>query len=161
MLRALRRSFHERTIELTLLSRIATAVLIAVAIALLLPPFFTRGACTAEFEAATAVAQRMRPEVGTVALLGSYLNAHAMSYRVVPPERCESWSRNDDVGCSGGPVFLIFIPVQNKVCRYYRDDSIRIQLGFNSSKQLTRIQTDMKPFKYLKLPLGHEIAWAK
>ena len=146
---------------MTLMSRICIGLAITGVIALMLPPFFTDGACTSEFEAADAAALRMRPDVGTVALLGSYLNAHAMSYRVVPPERCESWSRNDDVGCSGGPVFLIFIPVQNKVCRYYRDDSIRIQLGFNSSKQLTRIQTDMKPFKYLKLPLGHEIAWAK
>jgi len=143
------------------MSRIVTVLLVVGAIALGLPPFFTDGACTAEFDAASAAVQRMRPEIGTVSLARPYLESHVMSYQVVPPERCESWARREEYVCPGGPVFLIAVPVKNKVCRYYRDDSIRIQFGFNGKQQLVRIQTDMKPFKFLKLPHGVEVDWAK
>ena len=64
----------------------------------LLPPFFTHGACTAEFDAAND-------------------------------------ARN---GASQ---------------RHYQDSSIRLQLGYNSMLQLARVQTDMKPYRTLKLPL--------
>ena len=144
-----------------MMSRIVAVLLVVGVTALMLPPFFTGGACTAEFDAASEVVQRMRPEVGTVALVRPYLESHMMTYSVVPPDRCEPWARRYDSVCPGGPVFLIAVPVKNQVCRYYRDDSIRIQLGFNRAQQLTRIQTDMKPFKFLKLPHGVEIDWAK
>jgi hypothetical protein len=45
------------------------------------------------------------------------------------------------------------MPVTNRVCRYYRDESVRFQLAFNVRSQLIRIQTDMHPYRLLKLPL--------
>jgi len=144
-----------------LISRLGTALLIAGAIALTVPPFFTRGACTSEFDAASDAVQRMRPEIGTVTLLRSYLEAHSISYQVVQPERCASSPIRDLVTCPDGPTFVVTVPVKNTICRYYRDDNIRIHFGFNNSRQLTRIETDMKPFKYLTLPLGQEVDWAR
>jgi hypothetical protein len=43
--------------------------------------------------------------------------------------------------------------VKDRICRYYRDGTGRFQLGFNSRSQLVRIQTDMNPYRILRLPL--------
>jgi len=45
------------------------------------------------------------------------------------------------------------VPVANRVCRYYRDESVRFQLAFNVHEQLIRIQTDMNPYRMLKFPM--------
>jgi hypothetical protein len=52
--------------------------------------------------------------------------------------------------------------VKNRVCRFYRDSSIHLQLGFNSAEQLVRMQTDMNPYRMLKLPaLRVEVYWGR
>ena len=64
--------------------------------------------------------------------------------------------------CSGGATLLVSLPVQNRVCRFYRDSAIHLQLGFNSAQRLVRMQTDMQPYRMLKVPmLRLEIDWAK
>jgi hypothetical protein len=64
--------------------------------------------------------------------------------------------------CSGGRTLLVSLPVTNRVCRFYRDSSIHLQLGFNSTEQLVRMQTDMNPYRMLKLPaLGLEVYWGR
>jgi hypothetical protein len=76
-----------------------------------------------------------------------------IGYQLLSAERCESAAPPDVVSCPGGPLLLGSVPVRNSVCRYYRDANVRVQLGFNSRLRLVRIQTDMKPYKILKLPL--------
>jgi hypothetical protein len=128
----------------------------------LMPPFFTHGACSAEFDAASDALQRARPSIGTFAQAEGYLAARLLPYQVLSAERCERAPPRSVEVCSGGPTLLVAIPVKNRVCRYYRDSSIRLQLGFNGTEQLVRIQTDMDPYRMLKLPmLGLEIYWAK
>jgi hypothetical protein len=64
--------------------------------------------------------------------------------------------------CPGGPLLLVAVPVKNRVCRFYRDSSIRMQLGYNKLQQLVRMQTDMNPYHMLKLPMfAYELDWAK
>jgi len=64
--------------------------------------------------------------------------------------------------CSRRAQRLEHWPVKNRICRYYRDTSIRLQLGYNSTLQLVRVQTDMNPYRTLKLPmLGVELYWAR
>jgi hypothetical protein len=45
---------------------------------------------------------------------------------------------------------------------FYRDDRMRVRLGFNSHLQLVRLQTDMKPYRVLKSEtFGFELDWGK
>lgn len=128
----------------------------------LLPPFFTHGACTAEFDAASEALQQARPAIGTLAQAQDYLASRAMQYQVLSAERCQSAPPADVEICPGGPLVLVAVPVKDRICHYYRDSSIRLQLGYNSTLQLVRIQTDMNPYRTLKLPLiGVELYWAK
>ncbi|HEV8017092.1 MAG TPA: hypothetical protein VGP32_00880 [Steroidobacteraceae bacterium] len=128
----------------------------------LMPPFFTHGACTAEFDAASEALQRARPALGTLTQAQDYLRAQAMPFRMVTAEQCDSSPAWEVEVCHGGPVLLVALPVKNRVCRYYRDSSIRVQLGFNKTLELVRMQSDMNPYHMLKLPiLGLEVDWAK
>jgi hypothetical protein len=128
-------------------------LLAACGIAALLPPFFTRGACTAEFDGVSDGVQRARPELLTLSDAERYLAAHGVTYQLLTAERCESAAPPEVVSCPGGPLLLGVVPVRNAVCRYYRDANVRVQLGFNSRSQLVRIQTDMNPYKILRVPL--------
>ncbi len=128
----------------------------------LLPPFFTHGACTAEFEAANAELARVRPELGTLESAEAYLRFHAIPHQILTAERCESAPPREVESCPGGPTLLAAIPVKDRICSIYRDDRVRVQLGFNSHLQLVRLQTDMKPYRVLKSEtLGFELVWGK
>ena len=128
-------------------------LLVAAGIAAFIPPFLTDGACTAEFNAVSDSVQQARPELLTESDAERYLVAHGIAYQLLSAERCESTAPPEVVSCPGGPLLLGTVPVRNVVCRYYRDASVRVQLGFNSRSQLVRIQTDMNPYKILRLPL--------
>jgi len=138
------------------------AVLI-VALVALLPPFFTHGACTAEFDAVSTQFERAKGrELSTASRVQAYLNAQAIPYQVTEAPPCVARSPTDILSCPAGPKILAAVPVKNLVCRFYRDDSIRVQLEFNNHRQLTRIQTDMKPYRIYNLALFNlEIYWAR
>lgn len=92
----------------------------------------------------------------------SFLASKAMPYQILSAEHCEASAPAEVDVCPGGPLLLVALPVKNRVCRFYRDRSIRVQLGFNSAQQLVRIQTDMNPYRMLKLPaLGVEVYWGR
>lgn len=134
---------------------------IAAAAAALLPPFFTHGACT-EFDAVADLLEHARPQLLTLPEAQRYLSAHALPYRVISAERCESAPLRDVETCPDGPLLLGAVPVKERICHYYRDGTVRFQLGFNSRSQLVRIQTDMNPYRILRLPLfGVELYLAK
>jgi hypothetical protein len=126
----------------------------------LLPPLFTRGECTAEFALATARLHEARPALGTLQQAQAYLRSQALPIELISAAQCESWP--GIMSCAGGPVLLVSLPVHNRICRLYRDDAIRVQLGFNALQQLVRTETDMSPYGMLRLPLiGIEIDWAR
>jgi hypothetical protein len=142
--------------------RIAPTVFIILVLLLPIPPLFTAGACTAEFEQASGDFERLRGELLTVGTAVAYLSAHHMAYGTVSPERCELSPPRDVEVCPGGPILIVEVPVRNRVCRYYRDATIRQQLGFNRTEQLVRLQSDMNPFHFLKVPyLDIEVDWAR
>jgi hypothetical protein len=137
-------------------------VLVTIAIAALLPPVFTRGACTAEFDAVGAMLEQARPQLLTLASAQQYLASHALAFQMLSAERCESSPPPDVVSCPSGPLLLGAVPVRNRICRFYRDPSVRFQLGFNPRSQLIAIQTDMNPYRIMKMQaLGLEIDLAK
>ena len=135
--------------------------LILAGIATILPPFFTHGACTAEFDATAGLIEAARPQLLTLSAAQQYLSAHALAYRLITAERCESTPLRDVEGCPGGALLLGMVPVSNRICRYYRDSSVRFQLGFNAHEQLVRIQTDMNPYGKLRIPLIGELELSK
>jgi len=140
---------------------VITLLIVAGALALL-PPLFTHGTCTAEFDSASDAMEAARARMVTLADAQQYLASRALPYTVVRPERCESFRPRFVDACPGGPVLLVEIPVKSMVCRYYRAGSTHVQLGFNARLQLTRLQTDMSPYHMLKLPMfDFEIDWAK
>jgi hypothetical protein len=145
-----------------LIRKAITIVLAACAVAAMLPPFFTHGACTAEFDSASSALEGLRSRITTLAQAQTYFTSQAVPFRLLSAQRCESAPPRDVEVCPGGPILLMAEPVKDSVCRYYRDDSIRLQMGFNSSLQLVRIQSDMNPYRILRLPIaGYELDWAK
>jgi hypothetical protein len=128
----------------------------------LLPPFFTHGACSAEFDAASSELERERSELGTLDQAEAYLRSHGIPHQILTAERCESAPPREVESCPGGPTLLASIPVKDRICSIYREDRVRVQLGFNSRLQLVRLQTDMKPYRMLKSEwLGFELDWGK
>jgi hypothetical protein len=135
------------------LRSVLISLLIAAGLAALLPPFFTHGACTAEFDAVGELLERARPELLTQPQAEEFLKARAMAYVVLSAPRCAAARPRDVESCPSGALLLGEVPVVNRICRYYRDGSVRFQLAFNQQSQLIRIQTDMKPFRILKFPM--------
>jgi hypothetical protein len=128
-------------------------LLVAGIIAALLPPLFTHGACTAEFNALSDRLEAARPELLTLPKAEQYLAAHGMSYQPLSAQQCEAMRPREVESCPSGVLLLGAVPVNNRVCRYYRDESVRFQLAFNVRNQLIRIQTDMHPYRMLKFPM--------
>ncbi len=128
----------------------------------LLPPFFTHGACDAEFAEATALLERARPQLLTFSAARSFLAASGLPFQVLSAQTCEDAPPREVEVCAGGPALLSGVPVKNRVCRLYRDDRTHLQLGFNESGQLVRIETDMKPAHFLKVPFTEvRLDWAR
>lgn len=119
-----------------------------------MPPLFTHGACTAEFDTFGGQIEGERMSLATLGAAETYVATRKIPYELVTAERCEHAPPREVDGCTGGPIVLAAMPIRNKICRFYRDDRIPLQL--------VRIQTDMKPFHMLKAEtLGFEVDWAK
>jgi hypothetical protein len=125
-------------------------------------PFLTDGACTAEFDAVSDRLERARPQLLTLAQAQAFLRAQGMPYEALTPERCSAWHPRDlAVECPAGMLLVGLVPVANKVCRYYRDPNVLFRLAYNGRRQLTHIQTDMKPYTIVRTPWGSELYLAK
>ena len=128
--------------------------LILLAWLLLLPPLFTDGACTAEFEQETSRIQTDRKSLLSLALASAYWEGRQVPYTVLTREQCVQRKPRYVQACGAGTIVHATVPVQNKVCRFYRDDEVRIQLHFDGKGRLVRTQTDMNPYKSLPIPLS-------
>jgi hypothetical protein len=135
--------------------------LVVLAVAAALPPFFTHGACTQEFDAAGSLLEQARPELLRLTGAQQFLIAHGLGYRLISAERCESAPPREVESCPGGALLLGIVPVRNPICRYYRDNNVHFQLGFNTREQLVRIQTDMNPYRRLPIPFYGELDLSK
>src|SRR5437879_5950961 len=119
---------------------------------LLLPPFFTDGACTAEFEQEASRLQTDRKSFLSPALASEYWGARQVVHTILSPEQCGRQKPRYVQACGTGTIVHATVPVQNKVCRFYRDGEIQIQLQFDNKGRLARMQTDMSPYKSLPIP---------
>jgi len=136
--------------------------LVLLAWLLLLPPFFTDGACTAEFDMQASRLQADRAAFTSPSLASAYWSARQVPHTVLSPQQCKQARPRYVEFCSAGAVVYATVPVRNKVCRFYRDDEIRIQLQYDAKDRLARMQTDMHPYKSLPLPfVGRTLHWGR
>ena len=129
---------------------------------LLMPPLFTGGTCTKEFEAEAARLERDRSSYDTAPKAREYWTARGVEFRFLSLANCRRARLRFLEACGPGPTLYASVPVQNLVCRIYRDDSISVQQHFTEKDRLIRQQVDMGPFRTLPLPfLDTAIHWAR
>src|SRR5258708_32977009 len=81
---------------------------------------------------------------------------------MVSSEQCRRAKPRFVEVCGSGVLVYAVVPVQNRICRFYRDDGIRIQLQYDEHNRLTRMITDMNPFTSLPLSwLGVTLHWGR
>ena len=135
---------------------------LAIAWIVLLPPLFTAGECTREFERERARVEADRSRLGSVGQARQYWNARGVPYQVLGASQCQHARNAFITACPSGQLVLAGVPVRNVVCRLYRDDAVTVQLDYDSRDRLARIQSDMAPYKSLPLPaLGFTLHWAR
>jgi hypothetical protein len=134
----------------------------AVLWAVLLPPFFTDGACTAELDAKSKELASSQPLLATPQLAQRYWSKRGISMDLYSPDQRARNTPPFVQRCGPGVLAYAVVPVHHSVCRIYRDDGIAAQLHYDRLGYLTRIVTDMNPFKMLPLPLlGATLYWAR
>jgi len=134
--------------------------LVAIAWLLLMPPLFTGGDCTREFDAEQARIERERTAVRGVKQAVAYWNARGIVPRVMTVDQCRRAKPRDLQSCGSGPFVQAPVPVRNLVCRIYRDDEIRVRFFFDERDRMERVTVDMNPFYTLPIP-GFPIHWAR
>jgi hypothetical protein len=128
----------------------------------LMPPFFTDGACTAEFDKVARQIQDNKPSLASPAAAQAYWNSVHVPVQVISADRCRVSKPRFVDYCGRGDLLYVAFPIQNKVCHYYRDSDVRIQLQYDDRGRLRQLQADMKPYKFFSFPwLGLKMYWAK
>ena len=129
---------------------------------LLAPPLFTNGACTKEFNDASAQLARDQGSIRSSVLAGAYWSGKAVPHTVLSPEACRKRKPRTLDRCGDGALVIAKVPVSNAICRIYRDDEIRVWLQYDSRDRLARMRMDMSPYKSLPLPVvGGAIHWGR
>ena len=142
----------------------AWKLLLAVAIvwAALMPPLFTGGACTAEFDAESAHLERDRGHIQSSSLADAYWRERAIPHAVMSLDDCRRRKPRNLERCEDGALVIAKVPVKNMICRFYRDDEIAVWLQYDARDRLMREEVDMSPFKSLPVPFtGVVLHWAR
>jgi hypothetical protein len=141
---------------------IRVLLVIALFWAIFLPPFFTDGACTAEFNSVSRQILDNKAAFAAPSSALQYWQSQNVRVQVVTSERChQSRPRFVDV-CGPGDLLYVAVPIQNKVCHYYRDSSVRVQFQYDDRGRLRQYEATMDPYKYFSIPwTGIRFYWAK
>ena len=135
--------------------------LVALIWLVLLPPLFTGGECTREFDDENAKVERERTAIRGSSQAVAYWNARGIAPRVMTVDQCRRAKPRDLSTCGSGPIVQASVPVKNLVCKVYRDDEIRVRFFFDEHGRMSQTSVDMKPFYSLPVPGGVVINWAK
>jgi len=128
-----------------------------------LPPFFTDGACTAEFDRVARQIQDNRATfTSSSAATQAYWTSQDARVQAISAARCRITKPRFVDTCGPGDLIYVTVPIQNKVCHYYRDSSVRIQFQYDDKGRLRQLEADMDPFKVFSIPwLGIKWYWGK
>ncbi len=128
----------------------------------LLPPLFTGGACTAEFDAEHALLTADQRLLISAASADVYLKSRHIPHSQLSAKQCRAAKPRSVERCPSGPLLRAEVPVQNRICRYYRDDAIHLQLHYDEHDRLAGVLTDMAPYKSLPIPFtGRYLHWGR
>ena len=128
----------------------------------LMPPFFTDGACTAEFNKVARQIQDNKPSLASSASAQEYWNSLHVPAELITAARCRVSRPRFVDSCGPGDLLFVTIPIQNRICHFYRDSDVRVQLQYDDHGRLRQLQADMKPFKFFSFPwLGLKLYWGK
>jgi hypothetical protein len=135
---------------------------VAMAWVALLPPLFTHGACTHQFDAESQRIEDDRAQLPDPARAMRYWQSRQVPAFALSKEACQRARPRFLANCGDGVLVYARVPVADLTCRIYRDDTILVQLQYNDRNRLARMQVDMSPYKSLPLPwLGTAIDWAR
>ena len=130
--------------------------------AALMPPLFTDGSCTTEFEAEAARLEADLASIRSSAHADAYFNERGIPHAVMSVDQCRGHKPRQLDRCGEGPLVIAKVPVRDPVCRIYRDDEIAVWLQYDGRDRLVRRQVDMSPYKSLTVPFTHlTIHWAR
>jgi hypothetical protein len=137
-------------------------VVIALVWLVSIPPFFTDGACTVEFDKVARQIQDNRPSLASSASAQAYWNSVHVPVRLITAAQCRVSRPWFVDSCGPGDLLYAAVPIQNRICHFYRDSDVRVQLQYDDRGRLRQLQADMKPFKFFSLPwLGLKLYWGK
>lgn len=141
---------------------IAFFAILAVIWIALLPPLFTGGKCTAEFDAAAQRIEADRKAIASPERAAAYWRERQVRHAVMSPEQCRRKKPRTLERCGDGGLVIAFIPVRNTICSLYRDDTVRVYLQYDMFDRLARMHMEMSPYKSLPLPfLGSTLHWGR
>lgn len=128
----------------------------------LLPPFFTGGSCSAQFDAESDRLSRDGVRLRTSVEALRYWAERAQAVATLSVDQCRQAKPRYLPFCGSGPLLVVRVPVDGAVCRLYRDSEIRVLLQYDERDRLARIQTDMAPYKSFPIPFTDiVIHWAR
>lgn len=137
-------------------------VVLALIWAAMLPPFFTDGACTAELQAESDRVNAAADGWTTARAAIDYWASRGVPLDVITAERCQRVKPRFLAECGNGPLLVAHAPVQDRICRLYRDDEIQVRLQFDERERLARITTVMDPFRTLPVPFSdRKLHWGR
>jgi hypothetical protein len=139
-------------------------LLIAVGVvwAALMPPLFTGGSCTAEFERESATLEHDRASLRSSTQAEAYWRQRSVPYAVLSVDQCRSRKPRNLERCGEGPLVMARVPVKDAICRIYRDDEMTVWLYYDARDRLARQRLDMNPYKSLPIPFTNSaIHWAR
>jgi hypothetical protein len=128
----------------------------------LLPPFFTDGACTAQFDAESDRLKSDTARVRTVEAAVRYWSSRSLPVATLTVDECRQAKPRFLSRCGSGTLVFVRVPVGNQVCRIYRDGEIKVQLQYDEYGRLAQMATDMNPFKSFPIPFtSMALHWAR
>ena len=148
---------------MALMTRTIIAIACALAAAALMPPFFTRGACEAELDRVRSLLRGDQRFLGSPETAAAYFwRTATLPVHIVTAAACRRSKPSFVDSCGTGELLYVKVPVRNAVCRIYRDSDIGIRLQYDTNGRLDRVQSDMSPYRYIRLRwLGIYWSWGK
>lgn len=129
---------------------------------IVLPPFFTDGACTAEFDRVARQIEDNRPAFASSAGAQAYWQSQHVPVQVITAQRCRIVKPRFIDYCGPGDLLYVTVPIQNKICHYYRDSNVRVQFQYDDRSHLRHFEAEMDPFKVFSIPwLGIRWYWGR
>jgi len=135
-------------------------LIVALFWAVILPPFFTHGACSAEFDRVSRQIQDDKAALASPLSAQRYWDSRHVPVQVISADQCRVSRPRFIDQCAPGDIVYAAVPVKSRVCRYYRDSAVRVQFLYDERGELRQLEADMDPYTVLSIPwLGIKWYW--